>query len=184
MGFFSALQALCEGNPPVTGRFPSQRPATQRFDVFSDLRLNKRLSKLTRRRWFETPLLSLWRHFYVLERFRKPVFWEKFHQQILYWNVIMISLSLLMPSSCGEWNCFFGIGSSTIHWLRLKVETESLWVNMITPWFSTKMPSYQYRRPRCGDKTISPPSYLHKKISFTGIWHLYIKSNPCIHPCT
>ena len=25
---FSALLALCEGNPPVTGGFPSQRPVT------------------------------------------------------------------------------------------------------------------------------------------------------------
>ena len=37
--------ALCEGNPPVTGGFPSQRPMTRSFDVFFDLRLNKRLSK-------------------------------------------------------------------------------------------------------------------------------------------
>ena len=28
------LLALCEGNPPVTGRFPSQRSVTQSFDVF------------------------------------------------------------------------------------------------------------------------------------------------------
>ena len=30
---------LCEGNSPVTGEFPSQRPVTQSFDVFFDLRL-------------------------------------------------------------------------------------------------------------------------------------------------
>ena len=33
----SALLALCEGNSPVTGEFPSQRPVTQSFDVFFDL---------------------------------------------------------------------------------------------------------------------------------------------------
>ena len=38
MGTFSALLALCEGNPPVTGGFPSQRPVTRSFDVFFDLR--------------------------------------------------------------------------------------------------------------------------------------------------
>ena len=37
--------ALCDGNPPVTGGFPSQRPVTRSFGVFFDLRLNKRLSK-------------------------------------------------------------------------------------------------------------------------------------------
>ena len=43
-GNFSALLTLCEGNPPVTGGFPSQRPVPRSFDVFFDLRLNKRLS--------------------------------------------------------------------------------------------------------------------------------------------
>ena len=62
METFSALLALCAGNPPVTGEFPSQRPVTQSFDVFFDLRLNKRLSKQSWGWWFETPLRSLWRH--------------------------------------------------------------------------------------------------------------------------
>ena len=41
----SALLAICAGNSPVTGEFPAQRPVTRNFDVFFDLRLNKRLSK-------------------------------------------------------------------------------------------------------------------------------------------
>ena len=36
------LLALCEGNPLVTGGFPSQRPVTRSFDVFFDLRLYNR----------------------------------------------------------------------------------------------------------------------------------------------
>ena len=59
---FPALLALCERNLLLTGGFPSQRPVTQSFDVFIHLPLNKRLSKQSKRRWFETPLLSLWRH--------------------------------------------------------------------------------------------------------------------------
>ena len=62
METFSALLALCLGNSLVTGEFPSQRPVTRSFDVFFDLRLNKRLSKQSRRRWLETPSRSLWRH--------------------------------------------------------------------------------------------------------------------------
>ena len=42
---FSALLALCEGNSPGTGEFPSQMPVAKSFDVFYDLRLNKQLSK-------------------------------------------------------------------------------------------------------------------------------------------
>ena len=41
---FRVTGPLC-GNSPVTGEFPSQRPVTRSFDVFFDLRLNKRLSK-------------------------------------------------------------------------------------------------------------------------------------------
>ena len=37
---FFALLALCEGNPPVNGGFPSQRPVTQSRYVFFDLRSN------------------------------------------------------------------------------------------------------------------------------------------------
>ena len=52
----------CKGNPLVIGGFPSQRPVTRSLDVFFDLRLNKRLSKQSRRRWFKTPSHSLLRH--------------------------------------------------------------------------------------------------------------------------
>ena len=59
---FSALLALCAGNSPVTGEFPSQRPVTRSFDIFFDLCLNKRLIKQSRRRWFKTPSRLLWCH--------------------------------------------------------------------------------------------------------------------------
>ena len=62
METFSALLALCEGNSRVTGEFFSQRPVARSFDVSFDLRMNKRLSKPSTRRWFETSPWSLWRH--------------------------------------------------------------------------------------------------------------------------
>ena len=62
METFSSLLALCAGNSPVTGEFPSQRPVVRSFDDFFDIRLNKRLSKKSMHRWFETPSCSLWRH--------------------------------------------------------------------------------------------------------------------------
>ena len=59
------VTALCEGNTPVTGWFPSQKLVTRSFDVCFDLRLNKRLSRQLRRWWFETPSRwSLWRDRY------------------------------------------------------------------------------------------------------------------------
>ena len=79
METFSALLALCEGKPPVTAGFPSQRPVTLSFGVFSDRCLYTRLNKQSRRWRFETPLHPLWRHcnsadcFFLL-RYGGPLF--------------------------------------------------------------------------------------------------------------
>ena len=62
METFSALLAICAGNSPVPGEFPTQRSVTRSFDVFFDLCLNKRLSKQWWGWWFETLSRWLWRH--------------------------------------------------------------------------------------------------------------------------
>ena len=54
METFSALLVTWAWNSSVIGEFPAQRPVTRSFDVFFDLRLNKRLSK-------QTPSFPLWR---------------------------------------------------------------------------------------------------------------------------
>ena len=68
MKTFSALMAICAGNSQVTGEFPAQRPVARSFDVFSDLRLDKRLSKQSWGWWFEKPSRPLWRHCYVFKQ--------------------------------------------------------------------------------------------------------------------
>ena len=45
METFSALLAICKGNPSGTGGFPSQKPVMRSFHIFFALRLNKELSK-------------------------------------------------------------------------------------------------------------------------------------------
>ena len=62
METFSALLAICAGNSPVTGEFPTQRPVTRSFDVYFDLLPNERLSKQSWGWWFETLSSPLWRH--------------------------------------------------------------------------------------------------------------------------
>ena len=62
METFSALLTLYAGNSPVPGEFPTQRPVTRSFDVYFDLRPNRRLSKQSWGWWFETASCSLWRH--------------------------------------------------------------------------------------------------------------------------
>ena len=62
METFSGLLAFCVGNSPVTGEFPAQRPVTRSFDIFLDLRLNKRMNKQWWGWWFEAQSCPLWRH--------------------------------------------------------------------------------------------------------------------------
>ena len=50
--------ALAQWRPNI----PSQRSVTWSLDGFFDLHRNKRLSKQSRYRWFETPSHPLWRH--------------------------------------------------------------------------------------------------------------------------
>ena len=62
---FRVTGPLC-GEFTGPGEFPTQRPVTRTFDVFFDLRLNKRLSKQAWGWWFETLSWSLWRHCNVI----------------------------------------------------------------------------------------------------------------------
>ena len=57
---FRVTGPLC-GEFTGPGEFPTQRPVTRSFDVFFDLRLNKRLSKQPWGWWFETLSGPLWR---------------------------------------------------------------------------------------------------------------------------
>ena len=61
---FFAILAICAGNSPIAGEFPTQRPLTRRFDVFFDLHPNKWLSKQSWGccRCFVTPSRPLRRH--------------------------------------------------------------------------------------------------------------------------
>ena len=58
---FRGTGPLC-GEFTGPGEFPTQRPVTRSFDVFFDLRPNKRLSKQWPGWWFETLSRSFWRH--------------------------------------------------------------------------------------------------------------------------
>ena len=77
MKTLSALLAICAGNSPVTGEFPTQRPVTRGSDVFFDLLLNERLSKQSWGWWFETPWRSLWRHCNAMSWWgKRSTFWH------------------------------------------------------------------------------------------------------------
>ena len=57
------VTGLCEGNSPVTGEFPAQRPVTRSFDIFFDLCLNNGWpNNQSWSWWFEMPSHPLWHH--------------------------------------------------------------------------------------------------------------------------
>ena len=62
---FRVTGPLC-GEFTDPGEFPTQRPVTRSFDVYFDLRLNKRLCKQSWGWWFQTLLCPLWRHSNVM----------------------------------------------------------------------------------------------------------------------
>ena len=97
METFSALLATCAGNSPVPGEFPTQRPVTRSFDVYFDLRPNKRLSKQSWGWWFETP--SRHRNVNVMAPFQ----WTHTARLAMY--------------CCGE-IITFGRVMCNAHWLR------------------------------------------------------------------
>ena len=138
METFSALLALCEGNPPVTGEFSSQRPVKQGFDLFFDVHMNKGLSKQSSRRWFETPWRSLWRHCngkyasvagaYYCEQFRYSLssnLWafRKFKLPPIPWTLLEIVIS----SMTDVWH----------------IEAETRWPSLSIRHFQTHFPEWK-----------------------------------------
>ena len=92
METFSALLAICAGNSPVPGEFPAQMPVTQSFDVFFDLRLNRRLSKqswgwwLRRYRAHYDVIVMLFDQAIVIQSIlvdKKCLWWSMLHRVIL-----------------------------------------------------------------------------------------------------
>ena len=87
---FRVTGPLC-GEFTGPGEFPTQRPVTRSFDVFFDLRLNKRLSKQPRGWWFGTPSWSLWRQCYVwhrcnMESSQGNPYEARIHDDVIKWK--------------------------------------------------------------------------------------------------
>ena len=89
------------------GEFPTQRPVTRRFDVFFDLRLNKRLSKQSWGWWFETLHWSLWRqcnggvaivfhevHFIYWEHLKRGVSLLKLYQIVCMRDLLYVCIRI------------------------------------------------------------------------------------------
>ena len=81
---FRVTGPLCEWNPPVTSGFPSQRPVTRGFDAFFDLRLNKWLTKQSRRNRAHYDVTVMFR----FEAMRWSPCWDPVHT--IAWKIIRV----------------------------------------------------------------------------------------------
>ena len=104
----SALLAICAGNSPVPGEFPAQRPVARSFDVFFDLRVNKRLSKQSWGWWFETLARPLWPH-------RNALFWRNVCWILLIWFMCGSWLIGVIMMASWNGNIFGGFWHNELH---------------------------------------------------------------------
>ena len=109
MATSSALLAIPAGNSPVVGEFPAQRPVTLSFNVFFDLRLNKRLNKHWWGWGFETPSCPLWRNCNMSTKRR--TFWSDLNVSTVYscsvtWHVCYAVVWALLCHVC-QWPAGF-----------------------------------------------------------------------------
>ena len=126
----STLLALYAGTSPATIELPAQRPVTQSFHVFFDQRLNKRLSKQSRRRCFETLSHSLWRHCndITTEKIDVQYIPRNMHTvfALLCFVVVIHWLIFPYPSGLLHWHC----GNLTIAPVPAK-QPWWIWINTL-----------------------------------------------------
>ena len=155
--------------------FPAQRPVTRSFDVFFDLRLNRRLNKQQWGWWFlgyykcttakvfiSTQLYissglihpyccirsTFSTHYYITESRDPKGLNHTVFKTLLYHAMVVLGLR--------AW------------WNAMDLEMVILQTTFPGPRFNIKMSSYRYRKSLCGDKTVVRSSYLHNGISYTG----------------
>ena len=133
METYSALLAICSGNSPVAGEFPTQRPVMRNFDAFFDLRQNKRLSKQSWGWWFETPSHPLCRHcnayhsvyfyWYWASRAISPEPFQQPSSNLLY---TAVQSSRTKRSACKYTTCCCFICINNTHFFGLLTSIQSL----------------------------------------------------------
>ena len=114
---FRVTGPLC-GEFTGPGEFPTQRPVTRSFDVYFDLRLNKRLSKQPWGWWFETLSWSLWRHrnvfaLYLTIPWKKMI--SRFKQSVSHFMHPCISCICRNVTTQMYLHCFWLVAAATNH---------------------------------------------------------------------
>ena len=177
METFSALLAICAGNSPVSGEFPTQRLVTRSFEVSFDLRLNKRLSKQSWGWWFETPSRPLWRHRNGLSHFLWYFVGTSVHCRHCQWcdcNPKSITFKLKIRIDMLKWN-YPQLNATRSHWWHVKIGSGNGLVSsgntpLSQPMFSRSVPPYDVTRPQW----VKVKLILILVNEFTVLWCIYI----------
>ena len=119
METFSALLAICAGNSPVSGEFPTQRQVTRSFDVSFDLRLNKRLRKWWWGWWFETLSRPLWRQCNGVSPIWQQTWKSNTHNKLTNSTKNNVTLTHIMDHRCRYFRHCFAL-CFTIHHQHLR----------------------------------------------------------------
>ena len=135
------------GNSPVIGEFPAQRPVTRRFDVFFDLRLNKRLSKQSWGWWSATPLGSLWRHCNTVYIDRLSKYMDSYYtdETVVRPSYLYNGNPYTGKMTSLHWDCTRG---SILLWLRMVLANDNrlniinIFSHWLTHWGRDKMAAF------------------------------------------
>ena len=111
-------------------------------------------------------------YFKAIQLFKQPISrlqdFMRSYDKTSYW-ILKRALALLSPD-CPQAemeHCRSALGEE---WQRCQSLNSGIdWPCRIEyrPWFNIKMPSYQYRKSHCGDKTVVRSSYVHNWNSYT-----------------
>ena len=123
----------CNCTPIVVNKiclkqFPAQRPVTRSFDVFFDLRLNKRLSKQWWGWWFETLPRPLWCHSKDITKLRAC------HYQLNTWTRSSVLFECFYGTSQVQCNYCPVYASSTGHYSIKEIKQRPF-----TAWLHAKL---------------------------------------------
>ena len=107
---FSALLAICAGNSPVPGEFPTQRPVTRSFDVYYDLCPNKRWVNKREagdlrhnRAHYDVIVMCMpisWNCMVISCKYTAGDGWGIFGDLDVNWNVLQSPYSLIYSMEC------------------------------------------------------------------------------------
>ena len=143
---FFAVLAIWAGNSLVTGKLPEQRPMTQSFDVFFDLRLNKQLSKQWWGWWFGMPLCPLWCHCNDYKVWMCP----STYSFVMCWHTFKFSSLQKLWNTCQRaWQCanaqmicikisiivIFFCMNLTLWWTEVCLKTQCFLLFPIIAWY-------------------------------------------------